>query len=165
MQRQDVFAAIHERIERCPQWEDICHGKTWTKCREISSAVYDFLNRPENAIEGLSLAMVDGTGYQANHAWIMAYHRDAGFFLIDPTAGQFLYSSKQEFVMPYHDVFIGSYDELKKMVVDSGEYKTRSNFYSIWPPYMTMTPYYENSAPPKYFFKPEEVEPVCRSRN
>lgn len=153
-----LFARIRESLRDWPQMRSVekGHPEVATKCRLLSASLYDYLQQPEHRIDGLSLAVVDASGYAADHAWLIAFHEDAGFFMVDPTASQFICrKGSKGWDRPYRDVFIGTYEELENMLVKSQEWETTQNFYTLWPPSMTLMPHPKDSQ--KLLHSPEEV--------
>ncbi len=56
--RQDVFDQIRDSLVASPLWPKIEAGKTDTQCIGMSRDAYQWLNKSEHKIPGLSLAIV-----------------------------------------------------------------------------------------------------------
>jgi len=109
--KHKIFSKIRDAIAKSPVGQRIASGEHVLQCKHFSSSIYDFLQKQKNAIDGLSLAVVQNMLDIPGHTWLVAFHEDTGYFMIDPSIGQFAKHKNGE---PFHEAFIGSYNELEK---------------------------------------------------
>ncbi len=101
----DIHEQIRERVKAVPYlWRKITTGGTEGRCKIYSTII----NRRICDLPGLSTLQVYNKKQFEDHSWIIAHHPDTGYFMICPTAGQYLSNAREEF----NDAFIGKMADL-----------------------------------------------------
>lgn len=116
-----IYEQIRARIQKLPMWTDITAGETGMHCKDFTAKAYDAIED----IDGLSILTVRNASH-GKHTYLLAHHPEAGFFIIDPTAGQVLGIKGK----PYNDIFVGKYDELVEVAKEHNIF----NWHYNWTP-------------------------------
>jgi hypothetical protein len=134
MNRQELETHIRDIIKYMPLWERISKGDVDDMCRDFCIRIYNEFSKPDKHIEEMKFAIVETDGPYIDHAWLLVHHPEAGFLIVDPTAGQYI-GKREDSGKPYRDVFIGTSDELEKLCHHKdSEYTNRWLKYAYWSP-------------------------------